>query len=370
MTAGLLRGLALVAGAAALFVGGLGVGAWLASGPSEPGLPDRASMARAPVSSPNRADVSRAAVPLPSMSAPQTAEPPTGVVRVGKPGVGSDTLASAAPASSRSGANLSAPPAGGSPSPSAPADSPAWRRHAVAVDVPADVPMIAIVLDDLGIDKRRSARAIALPAPMTLAFLPYADGLDRQTKAARAGGHELLMHMPMQPHGHNSDPGPNVLDIRLGEPAVAERLSWNLARFEGYVGVNNHMGSRFTESEAGMRIVAADLRDRGLMFLDSLTSPRSVALRVAEAHGVPATSRDVFLDNTDSAAEVEMRLAETERVARRTGTAIAIGHPRDATLDVLSVWIEQARSAGFALVPLTAVLERRRAGPRQQASRP
>jgi polysaccharide deacetylase 2 family uncharacterized protein YibQ len=251
-----------------------------------------------------------------------------------------------------------------------PAPQPAWKRNAVAVDVPAGAPMIAVVLDDIGVDKRRSARAVALPGPLTMAYLPYADDLQAQTAEARRRGHELLVHMPMQPKGHNSDPGPNVLDMRLGAIEVLSRIEWNLSQFTGYVGVNNHMGSLFTESEEGMRLVAESLRDRGLLFLDSLTSPRSVGTTMADAFAVPNTTRDVFLDNTDTQAEVEMRLAQTERVARKVGTAIAIGHPRDATIAVLQRWIPRAREQGFALVPLSRVLEVRRQRTEQQASRP
>jgi uncharacterized protein len=230
--------------------------------------------------------------------------------------------------------------------------------------------MIAIVLDDLGIDKRRSGRAIDLPAPLTLAFLAYANELPEQTGRARSRGHELLVHLPMQPHGHDADPGPNVLDMELGLEEVARRVDWSLKQFDGFVGVNNHMGSLFTENADGMRIVAEAMRNNGLLFLDSVTTPKSVGEQVARSLGVPATKRDVFLDNTDTAAEVELRLAQTERLARTTGTAIAIGHPRDATLNVLEAWIPKAKADGFVLVPLTAVLQARTGSGVQQAARP
>jgi len=230
--------------------------------------------------------------------------------------------------------------------------------------------MIAIVLDDLGIDRRRAARAIDLPATLTLAFLPYARELADQTAAARKRGHELLVHLPMQPHGDDWDPGPNVLDIDLGVAEVRQRIEWSLRQFEGYVGVNNHMGSRFTESPEGMRVVAEAMRDHGLLFLDSVTSAKSVGEKTARGLGVPATRRDVFLDNTDTVAEVELRLSQVERTARETGSAIAIGHPRDATLSVLEGWIPRARAAGFVLVPLTAVIDARSGNPVLQALRP
>ncbi len=117
-------------------------------------------------------------------------------------------------------------------------------------------------------------------------------------------------------------------------------------------------------------MVAEAMRDHGLLFLDSLTSAKSVGEKTARGLGVPTTRRDVFLDNTDSVAEVELRLAQVERTARETGSAIAIGHPRDATLSVLADWIPRARAAGFVLVPLSAVIEARSGSPALQALRP
>ncbi|MDF1793366.1 MAG: divergent polysaccharide deacetylase family protein [Thalassobaculaceae bacterium] len=347
----LLRATLAVIVAGALFGGGIGVGAWIAGGGSAPtGVASRAASAPAPA---------QQAAPKPS-HAPQskTVQAPRDIPL--------PKMAKAVAAMKQA----EAPPPTVAAAPPAPQDFPAWRRYAVAADTSSGAPLIAIVLDDLGIDTRRSRRAVLLPAPVTLAFLPYADGLEAQTAEARQAGHELLVHIPMQPHGADADPGPNALDMRLGAIEVLSRLDWDLARFSGYVGINNHMGSLFTESEEGMRLVAEGLRDRGLMFLDSLTSPKSVAASTVASFGVPTTTRDVFLDNTDTAAEVELRLAQTEKVARKTGTAIAIGHPRDATLNVLEAWIPKARAAGFVLVPLTAILDVRQGLSTQQASRP
>ena len=119
-----------------------------------------------------------------------------------------------------------------------------------------------------------------------------------------------------------------------------------------------------------MRVVAEAMRDHGLLFLDSLTSAKIVGEKAARGLGVPTSLRDVFLDNTDSVAEVELRLSQVERTARETGSAIAIGHPRDATLSVLADLIPRARAAGFVLVPLSAVIEARSGSPALQALRP
>ena len=359
-----------VVAAVVLFGGGIAVGAWIAGGAALPelsasrdllGSPQVAAPAPIPTQKPlpPKAEAPKAAAVQPDIPLPKM----TKAVETAKP-VETTAQPVAAAAVPQVAALPPKPPVADRE------DLPAWRRYAVAADLSGGGPFIAVVLDDLGIDVRRSNRAVALSAPMTLAYLPYAEGLEVQTAAARAAGHELLVHIPMQPHGEDADPGPNALDMRLGAIEVLSRLDWDLARFSGYVGINNHMGSLFTESEEGMRLVAEGLRDRGLLFLDSLTSPKSVAASTVASYGVPTTVRDVFLDNTDSAEEVAMRLEQTEKVARKAGTAIAIGHPRDNTLDVLEAWIPKAQAAGFTLVPLTAVLDVRRGMATQQASRP
>jgi len=105
--------------------------------------------------------------------------------------------------------------------------------------------------------------------------------------------------------------------------------------------------------------VMQELRDRGLLFLDSRTVAHSAGPVVAARYGVPHAGRDVFLDDEMSSPAIEARLAELERVARRTGSAIAIGHPHDATLDALKSWLRDAPSKGFVLVPVSAIVKER-----------
>ena len=232
---------------------------------------------------------------------------------------------------------------------------PPWRRFALAVPEARGWPRIAIVIDDMGIDKKRSARVIGLPAPLTLSFLTYATELKRQTGAARAAGHELLLHIPMEPKGRNVDPGPNVLLGTLPAEELRRRLAWGFDRFGSYVGVNNHMGSKFTRDRAAMTVFMEEIKRRGLLFLDSRTVGGTVGSALARRMGVPFADRNIFLDNQNDPAEVRARLAEVEALARRKGTAIAIGHPREATLKVLGPWLEGARRRGYQFVPLSAV---------------
>ncbi|MGH7123027.1 MAG: divergent polysaccharide deacetylase family protein, partial [Stellaceae bacterium] len=245
------------------------------------------------------------------------------------------------------------------PTQQASAAIPAWIRNAVAAPARNGRPRIAVVIDDLGLDRARSARAIALPAPLTLAFLPYATDLGSQTEAARKAGHELLVHVPMEPIGKNNDAGPSPLEIGMSSAAVVQRLRWDLSRFEGYVGIDNHMGSRFTADAEALQPVMQELRDRGLLFLDSRTVPHSAGLPVAARYGVPHAGRDVFLDDEISSPAIAAQLAELERVARHGGSAIAIGHPHDATLDALKTWLRDAPAKGFVLVPVSAIVKER-----------
>lgn len=240
--------------------------------------------------------------------------------------------------------------------PAASASDPPWRRNALPAIDTGGKPRIAIVIDDMGIDRKRSQRALVLKAPVTFAYLPYAQGVAEQVRKAHAAGHEILVHLPMEPSSESIDPGPQVLLTELPPEEIAQRLAWNLAQMDGVVGVNNHMGSRFTSDAAAMRPVLEELNRRGLLFLDSRTAPNTVGYRMARDLGMPALQRDVFLDNIDSHDAVAKQLAETEQQASKHGQAIAIGHPRDATLDMLELWIEDVQARGFALVPLTALL--------------
>jgi len=233
---------------------------------------------------------------------------------------------------------------------------PAWLQHALAMPDIRGRPMVALVIDDAGVDRKRTERAMHLPPRVTMSFLPYAQEVAKQVQDAKALGHEIIVHVPMEPENSSVDPGPNVLRVKDSGEEIERRLEWDLSRFADYVGINNHMGSKFTQDAQGMRVVLEALKARGLLFLDSRTTPASVAAKLARELGLPTLERDVFLDNVDSREAIAARLDEVGRIARRDGYAIAIGHPRDATLDVLERWTGEASAHGLALVPLSAVM--------------
>lgn len=220
-------------------------------------------------------------------------------------------------------------------------------------------PMIAIVIDDMGVDRKHSARAVKLPAAVTLSYLAYSTKIADQTDEAKKAGHELLVHVPMQPDRSTADPGPNYLGTDMTAEQLQDRLEKNLGAFTGYVGINNHMGSKFTCDKAGVDVVMAALSKRKLMFLDSRTSPKSVAEEEARDHHLQTTHRDVFIDNDESAAAVAKSIAQIEVVAKKYGTAIAIGHPKDVTLDALEKWLPTLKDKGFELVPVSEIINLR-----------
>ena len=231
----------------------------------------------------------------------------------------------------------------------------AWLKNAVAAAVPDGRPMIAVVIDDVGLDRPRSRRAVALPAPVTIALMAYADDARAQAAVVRRYGHELIVHLPMEPENGSENPGPNALLSGLSEAEFARRLEWNLTQFAGYVGVNNHMGSKLTSDPAALAPVMAALKQRGLMFLDSRTTGETQALALARRYGVPAVERNVFIDHDTSPIAVRTALVRVEDLARQNGFAIAIGHPKDVTLDALEEWLPEVKLRGYAIVPLTAI---------------
>jgi len=235
----------------------------------------------------------------------------------------------------------------------------AWLKNSVAFAVPPGRPVIAVVLDDVGVARSHAELAIDLPGVITLSFMTYADGVADMAARAHAKGHELMLHVPMEPLDGDVDAGPHALTVDVSENELLKRLAWGLDRFPGYIGINNHMGSRFTQDERGMRIVLDELRRRSLLFLDSRTIGTTIGDRLAARMGVAHVIRDVFLDNEMDQAAVTKQLVQAEKVAASKGQAIAIGHPHPATIAAIRAWMPKAAARGFVIVPLSAVAKLR-----------
>jgi polysaccharide deacetylase 2 family uncharacterized protein YibQ len=214
---------------------------------------------------------------------------------------------------------------------------------------PGGPPRLAIIIDDIGPAVAHSQRAVRLPTPVTLAFLPYAEGLDGMVATAKAHGHEIFLHLPMEPTGEEN-PGPNAILVGLDPDERRRRLEWAFSRLPAAEGVNNHMGSRATSDPASMLQVLREVQRRNLPWVDSRTSSLSVGDALAERLGMRHAARDVFLDNLPTPEAVRRQLDQAERLARRRGHAIAIGHPFPATLGVLETWLPEAERRGLRIV--------------------
>lgn len=233
-----------------------------------------------------------------------------------------------------------------------------WESRAIPAPTIRTGAYVAIIIDDMGMDRARAARLAALPGPLTFSYLAYAPDIDAQSRGARANGHEIMLHLPMEPEGRD-DPGPGALRVSLTDEDIRARTAASLDRLPLAVGLNNHMGSKFTRDLRAMRPVLAELASRGLLFVDSRTSGSSVGLDVAKQVGVAAAGRDVFLDNEIDARAIRVQLAELERVASRRGSAIAIGHPHEATIEALAQFLPGMQARGLQLVAASAIVRQR-----------
>lgn len=217
-------------------------------------------------------------------------------------------------------------------------------------------PVIAIVIDDMGVSHRRTADISSLDYPLTSSFLTYASNLRPQIAAAERAGHEIIAHLPMEPKA-SMNVSPDVLTVKMNEKQVAEGLNGMLDKFPGIAGVNNHMGSRFTEDAERMDVVMKELEKRGLFFLDSKTTPHSAGEKAAKDNRVRYVSRNVFLDNEDKFDYVMRQLRQTEAIARKNGYAVAIGHPKEQTYNALKVWLPTLKSRNLRLVHLSEIVK-------------
>lgn len=219
-----------------------------------------------------------------------------------------------------------------------------------------DAPRIALIVGGLGVSAKATTDAIAkLPGAVTLAFIPY--GSDAALVArARGTGHEVLLQVPMEPFDYpDNDPGPETLLTSLTPQQNTERLHWLMSRFQGYVGLIDMMGARFTASEQAFAPVLRETAQRGLIFVDDGANPRSVAGRIAGANNLPFAQAEVILDSVPTPNEIDRALGRLEATARQRHVAVGIASALPVSIAHIAKWAKSAASRGLLLVPITAV---------------
>lgn len=227
---------------------------------------------------------------------------------------------------------------------------PAWPGEAMAASV-AVLPRIAVIIDDLGNLRPAADRTVALAGPVACAILPHTPYAAYVADRARAAGKEVMLHLPLQPVREVIPPGMGTIDLDTTHDQLRRILAADLASVPHVLGVNTHMGSLLTQHPGHMGWLMEELRSRGgLFFVDSYTSPASIALRLAREQGVPATRRDVFLDSDAQPAAVAREFERLKQLARQHGSAVAIGHPYTVTLSFLEQALPRLAREGYELV--------------------
>lgn len=210
---------------------------------------------------------------------------------------------------------------------------------------------LAVVIDDLGRSIKYARQLAKLPYPVTFSVLPHTPYASQVARVAVESGKELMLHLPMEPKSYPAaNPGGGALFTSMTKQEIAQVLESNLDLVGQASGANNHMGSKFTQYAPGMAVVLNELNNRGMFFLDSLTSPGSVVAREGRKVGLPIYRRSVFIDNIRDVDAILRQLKKATRLATGTGQAIAIGHPYPETLAALKQW---GNNADATVTPVT-----------------
>lgn len=235
-----------------------------------------------------------------------------------------------------------------------------WQIYARPYDDSDERPQIAIVLIGLGIGNAGSNKAVRMPGEVTLAFSPYGPASEDYVRQARAGGHEVLLEVPMEPTAFpTDDPGERALMTSLGPRQNLERLTWLMAQFAGYVGIIESYGGRFTNSEIHLEPVMFEIGRRGLVYVDRANTVSDVPRTIADKLGMLHIFTNIDLDIDPSRSEIRKRMSAADLLAKRDGTAVVVARSYPVTLELLEGWFNSMEDDGIALAPLTAVLARR-----------
>jgi polysaccharide deacetylase 2 family uncharacterized protein YibQ len=234
----------------------------------------------------------------------------------------------------------------------------AYSRAVVPLPGKPDAPRIALVVTGLGISAAGTSDAFTkLPGAVTFAFSPYTNDLERLAARARGEGHELLLQIPMEPFDYpDNDPGPQTLLTSLTADQNLDRLHWLLSRFQGYVGVVNFMGERFTGTEASFAPILRETAKRGLIYFDDNSSTRSLAGQLTNANNLPFVKAGVVVDAVPAPGEIDRALTRLEAMARERGVAVGTAASLPVTIERLSKWAKGAAQRGILLVPISAVV--------------
>ncbi|MCU7800040.1 MAG: divergent polysaccharide deacetylase family protein [gamma proteobacterium symbiont of Lucinoma myriamae] len=232
-----------------------------------------------------------------------------------------------------------------------------------AVDEPGNVPTkgyIAIIIDDLGYKYKHDQRAINLPGQVTFAFLPHTPYVKSLAETVHSHGKDIMLHLPMQALMETFYLGPGALTSDMTEQEFKQSLLDSIRSIPYLKGVNNHMGSLITSQSNSMQWLMDELVKTDLYFVDSRTTVKTVAEQTANQYQIKNTRRNVFLDHELNRPAIEFQFKRLINLAKKNGSAVAIGHPFPETLDVLEEYIPQLKAAGIQLLPVSQLIQQQK----------
>ena len=220
---------------------------------------------------------------------------------------------------------------------------------------------IAIIIDDIGFSLAPLDKLLRIDAPLAFAVLPYSPHADDAAAMIHAQGHEILLHLPLEPRNEKHKPGPGALFRDMTEQDILKQLDDDLAAVPYAEGVNNHMGSAFMEDEEKLLIVLSALQTKGIFFIDSRTAAASRAEVVARETGIRFAARRIFIDNDQDQGLTFNNLLDLVEKSKHS-SLVLIGHPYPSTVAALQKAIPLLQSRGVRIVPpseLVAIISKR-----------
>ena len=218
------------------------------------------------------------------------------------------------------------------------------------------LPLVAIIFDDMGYDKKIAKKLSQLNSGITFSILPHSPYQESIARLAHKNGLDTMLHLPMEPFQYPQiNPGPGTLLTTMTPDQLIHQLEKNLASVPYIKGVNNHMGSKMTAESGQMYQIFSILKKRNLYFIDSRTTSKTLCKPSARLFQIPFAQRDVFLDHFQDPDFIRKQIKELIRIAQRHGQAVGIGHPHTITYEILREMMPELQKK-VKLVPASEIV--------------
>ena len=218
------------------------------------------------------------------------------------------------------------------------------------------LPLVAIIIDDLGYDRKIAKKLSELNAVLTFSILPHSPFQKSIARLAKDKGFDIMLHLPMEPVEYPQvNPGPGTLLVKMTPDELIRQLEEDLKAVPFAKGVNNHMGSKMTSESNQLYQIFSILKKRNLFFIDSRTTAASLCKPSARLFQIPFAQRDVFLDHLQEDQFVRQQLKQLVLTAQRNGFAVGIGHPHLLTYQILHEMLPEIQKL-VQLVPASRLV--------------